>query len=42
MSNQKRPIPTKERMLIDFFLSYLLIKYVLAKIPFVRTLMGMV
>ena len=29
-------------MLIDFFLSYLLIKYVLSKIPFVRTLMGMV
>ena len=29
-------------MLVDFFLSYLLIKYVLAKIPFVRTLMGMV
>ena len=29
-------------MLVDFFLSYLLIKYILSKIPFVRTLMGMV
>ena len=29
-------------MLVDFFLSFLLIKYVLSKIPFVRPLMGMV
>lgn len=29
-------------MLVDFFLSFLLIKFVLSKIPFVRPLMGMV